>query len=120
MPLRWIEVEKGKKLSFTPEEALRRIRKVGDLWAEMPRMKQVLLPTRRSVERGRPRPRTTNDGGRGRPPSNDLPKPDSQSGRRLFLLVKGDSGNELWLAIVLDMVGFRSTQPGSQRVPAPM
>lgn len=96
MPLRWPELEKAKKIEslyFTPEEALRRVARLGDLWAPMRKLRQKAGlwgagdPAR---ARGRGRPRLTKR-------SPELPKARSQSGRRLFALAKTENGNELWL-----------------------
>ena len=83
MPVKWSEIERAKdpaKLYFTPEQALRRLANMGDLWKDLgsrARVTPPALPARTSKE--------------------TLPKPDTQSGRRLFLLVKTEMGNELWL-----------------------
>ena len=42
MPMRWSEIEKARELYFEPGAALRRLKKVGDLWAPMLTMKQRL------------------------------------------------------------------------------
>jgi bifunctional non-homologous end joining protein LigD len=87
MPVRWTELEKPKKLEWTPDQALARLRKTGDLFAPVLKLKQTIaLPaTSRRVIRVRASP------------STKLPKPKSQSGRRLFLLMKTEMGNELWM-----------------------
>jgi bifunctional non-homologous end joining protein LigD len=91
MPLTWDEVGKRAPLEFTPDTALRRIAKRGDLFKPVLKMKQKLpfggdpAPRRRS--RLRPIEATTH-----------LPKEGSQSGRRLFVVVKTEqAGDELWL-----------------------
>jgi bifunctional non-homologous end joining protein LigD len=88
MPVTWEELERGKPLEFTPGEALERLRKVGDLFAPVLKVKQK-LPGQRAT----PRPdRPAVSGER-----SALPKPGSQSGRRLFLVTKTETGNELWI-----------------------
>jgi bifunctional non-homologous end joining protein LigD len=92
MPVTWTEVERAKNLYWEPDKALHRLRKVGDLFAPLLKMKQRLPLTRPSAtfspRRGE---RVREAGGRG------LPKARSQSGRRLFVLPKTETGNELWL-----------------------
>lgn len=99
MPVRWSEIEKPRNeatLYFEPDAALNRIHKAGDLWEETRTLKQRLPGGgRRSVARRAPARATSDDivvvnGIR-------LPKPKSQSGRRLFVLPKTEMGNELWL-----------------------
>lgn len=93
MPVTWEEVKRARNLYFEPDEALARLAKRGDLWATMEKMKQHI-----SMPRAAHTPRSLAlarddivvNGIR-------LPKQKSQSGRRLFVLVKGDTGNELWL-----------------------
>ena len=95
MPLRWTEVEKAKKIEplyFTPGEALHRVEKIGDLWAPMRTLKQR-IPMFGTAGSRRPQV-----GSGARPTAaSPLPRAGSQSGRRLFALVKTDNGNELWL-----------------------
>ena len=97
MPVLWSEIEKARKAStlyFSPQEAIDRVKKLGDVWEEMRTLRQRLPPTRvRAVAARAPRPAEEGAivGG------IRLPKPRSQSGRRLFVLVKGDAGNELWI-----------------------
>jgi bifunctional non-homologous end joining protein LigD len=88
MPVTWSEVEKGIDFDFDPKRAIARLRKQGDLWKPVLTKRQALpnvagAPVRKSVA-----PRELETG---------LPKPKSQSGRRLFILLK----DELWL----DMLG---------------
>ena len=76
MPVTWEELEKPGKLTWDPEEAVARMKKVGDLWpfrsaaARPPLWKAAAMP-----------------------PHSKLPKPRSQSGRRLFVR----TNDELWL-----------------------
>lgn len=98
MPLTWAEVEKHAPLEFTPEAALRRIARKGDLFAPVLKLKQKLPGAQwgggglaAARRRGRLRPIEK------RP---TLPKEKSQSGRRLFVVVKTDqAGDELWLDV---------------------
>jgi bifunctional non-homologous end joining protein LigD len=92
MPVKWEELSRARKLEWTPDEALTRIRKQGDLFAPVLTLKQTLVapdairPVRRPSKSSVPiisRP--------------TLPKPSSQSGRRLFLVTKTETGNELWM-----------------------
>ena len=89
MPVKWEELVKPKRkaLYFEPDAALARLKKVGDLFAPVLKTKQgAVLAT------GQPaRPQA----GR-RTASQQMPKASSQSGRRLFVLVKTGTGNELW------------------------
>ncbi|HEX3582138.1 MAG TPA: non-homologous end-joining DNA ligase [Thermoanaerobaculia bacterium] len=100
MPLTWKEVEKHAPLEFTPDAALRRIAKKGDLFAPVLKLKQKLprgfsvapaiLPAKRDTPARLPAPHRT----------TSLPKEKSQSGRRLFVVVKTDqAGDELWLDV---------------------
>jgi bifunctional non-homologous end joining protein LigD len=88
MPVTWEELEKGKPLEFTPDQAIARLRKVGDLFAPVLQVKQKLPGQRRT-----PRPEAPAISGA----RAALPKPGSQSGRRLFLVTKTETGNELWM-----------------------
>jgi bifunctional non-homologous end joining protein LigD len=92
MPVTWEELERGKPLVFTPEEAVARVRKLGDLFAPVLKVKQK-LPGQVEDRRSRL------SGQAGLPVLHKvtLPKPGSQSGRRLFLVTKTETGNELWL-----------------------
>jgi bifunctional non-homologous end joining protein LigD len=93
MPVRWEELAKPKRsaLSWEPEAALQRLKKLGDLFAPVLRLRQSLpyVEERRSRPSGQARSPVPHD--------LALPKPSSQSGRRLFVLVQTDMGNELWL-----------------------
>ena len=80
MPVTWDELARPRKLYFEPDEALARLKKVGDLFAPLsqPSRGAIKSPVKRQLGR-----RT--------------PKPSSQSGQRLFVLAKTETGNELWL-----------------------
>lgn len=84
MPVRWNELVR----EFSPDEAIRRVARAGDLFAPVLKMKQVL-----GVRRQRSRTRAVALPSH----SEKLPKPGSQSGRRLFLVTKTETGNELWI-----------------------
>jgi bifunctional non-homologous end joining protein LigD len=90
MPVTWQELEKPRGLEFSPDQALARVRRRGDLFAPVLKLKQK-LPGHTPVRAAR-RVISTTAGN-----SRSLPKPTSQSGRRLFLLTKTEMGNELWL-----------------------
>ena len=90
MPVGWEELSR-KKLAWTPAEAIARVRKVGDLFAEVLRIKQRLPDVGRAS--ARPSGGRAAEGRAEARPTFTLPKPSSQSGRRLFVLTK----NELWL-----------------------
>ncbi|HSP34004.1 MAG TPA: hypothetical protein VLU46_06815, partial [Thermoanaerobaculia bacterium] len=92
MPVTWDEVRRAKNLYFEPDEALQRLAKRGDLWSRMESMKQRLG--------GAPAPPPARKKSPPRAAAlhrEALPKMKSQSGRRLFVLVKGVAGDELWL-----------------------
>lgn len=91
MPVTWTELRRARSLEFSPEAAIARVKKKGDLFADVLTMKQTLS----GFEPARSRRRVVAE-----PPaaaSTILPKPGSQSGRRLFLVVKTELGNELWI-----------------------
>jgi bifunctional non-homologous end joining protein LigD len=90
MPVRWEELEKPKTLFFEPDEALARLRRRGDLFAPVLKIKQKLADVERGVVAARA-PRAKPSGAR------TLPRPGSQSGRRLFVVVKTPHGSELRL-----------------------
>lgn len=95
MPLTWREVEKRAPLEFTPDAAVKRLAKVGDLWAPVLRMKQKLAL---EVSPARSRVSRTDDDAGVVVKGIRLPKYKSQSGRRLFVIVRTDqAGDELWL-----------------------
>lgn len=84
MPVRWNELVSR----FTASEAIARAKKVGDLFAPVLKLKQRLPITssaKRAKSPGRPKPEAT------------LPRVHTQSGRRLFLVTKTETGNELWM-----------------------
>lgn len=82
MPVKWSELQRPRKLTWTPDEALARVRKLGDLWS-------AATPAAAGFEKSGHSHRRT----------PQLPKPSSQSGRRLFLVTKTETGNELWLDV---------------------
>jgi len=92
MPVTWEEVEAADDLDFTPDVAIARLEKIGDLFAPVLRLKQTIPEiTGRAAAKPEPeRDAVTIRGIR-------LPKPRSQSGRRLFIVAKTETGNELWL-----------------------
>lgn len=88
MPLTWDEVAQGRVLEFEPPAAIARLRRRGDLWRRVLTMKQRLPFTQapsRVVTHDEEREVVVHD--------IRLPKPKSQSGRRLFVR----KGDELWL-----------------------
>ena len=95
MPMKWKEIEAAidhrdpDALFFDPPSALKRIARLGDVFAPVLELKQSLGDDRKRP----PAPR------RKAAPAKTarLPRPESQSGRRLFTLMKTESGNELWL-----------------------
>ena len=92
MPVTWDEVERAKNLDFTPVAALKRVRRMGDLFAPVLQVKQKLPLKLRAAPARSAAPEAD-----GRGSSRKLPKSRSQSGRRLFVLPKTETGNELWL-----------------------
>ena len=93
MPVTWRELERPRKLAFTPAEAIARVKKRGDLFAPVLKLKQRLPAAVRAARPASRRP----DSSTSRDAPSALPKPGSQSGRRLFLVMKTDLGNELWM-----------------------
>ncbi|HEX8152285.1 MAG TPA: non-homologous end-joining DNA ligase [Thermoanaerobaculia bacterium] len=91
MPMKWAEIEKSardgdvERLEFSPAAALKRVAKLGDLFSGA-----VGAPPRRTAAA----PGTS--AGQGARRSTEI-KPSSQSGRRLFVITKTETGNELWL-----------------------
>ena len=94
MPVTWREVGLARELYFEPEEAIERLARVGDLWK--PKVKRTQVIPSVSEESGR-RPAAPPPRFLAHARNDTLPKPRTQSGRRLFVLIKGDKGNELWL-----------------------
>ncbi|HEX6640901.1 MAG TPA: hypothetical protein VF215_07295, partial [Thermoanaerobaculia bacterium] len=95
MPVTWKELENPRGLEFTPDEALARVRKRGDLFAPVLKVKQKLPGGTTTTRSARRTPRSlahARDDVR-------LPKSSTQSGRRLFLLTKTEMGNELWMNV---------------------
>jgi len=89
MPVTWKEVERRKPLEFTPDRAMARLKKEGDLFAPVLKLKQSIPNVPAATARGVEEPeRSTRSG---------LPRAGSQSGRRLFLVTKTETGNELWI-----------------------
>lgn len=99
MPLDWKEVRqlasgKGPQVPFDVPRALRRIQSRGDLFEPVLTKRQSLPhlgATRVDIQSDPDSPARATF--RGVP----LPKPRSQSGRRLFLMIRGEIGDELWL-----------------------
>jgi bifunctional non-homologous end joining protein LigD len=89
MPVTWRELIRPGGLEFTPDAAIARVRKRGDLFAPVLKLKQRIKGAPASSRPHRRPPAGT------KAPS--LPKPSSQSGRRLFLVTKTEMGNELWM-----------------------
>jgi bifunctional non-homologous end joining protein LigD len=97
MPVTWDELKKKQidHLYFEPEEALKRLKEVGDLFAPVLRLKQKLPPQFASL-------RTTNkraakslekyaekrDFGRTEEPAPELPRRSTQGSRRRFVVQK--------------------------------
>jgi bifunctional non-homologous end joining protein LigD len=96
MPISWKEVESAKNLFIEPNQAIARLKKLGDLFAPVLTLKQKLPGSPASrVLRPASKKRSTQD--TGLRTQDRLPQPKSQSGRRLFVLPKTEMGNELWL-----------------------
>jgi bifunctional non-homologous end joining protein LigD len=92
MPVTWEEVEAADDLDFDPDAAIARLKKVGDLFAPVLRLKQTIPElTSRAARTSEPDSREITIRG------IRLPKARSQSGRRLFVVAKTEMGNELWL-----------------------
>ena len=92
MPVTWEEIEAADDLDFDPDAAIARLEKIGDLFAPVLRLKQTIPELK---------PRATRtpelESGEVTVRGIRLPKPRSQSGRRLFIVAKTEMGNELWL-----------------------
>ncbi|HEX8410222.1 MAG TPA: non-homologous end-joining DNA ligase [Thermoanaerobaculia bacterium] len=98
MPVAWEELRKPRALVFTPDEALARVRKHGDLFAPVLKTKQSLVTPNPRKRRARLQPVHPPEGrAEAAPYVGHLPRASSQSGRRLFLVTKTETGNELWL-----------------------
>lgn len=117
MPVTWEEVEAAGDLDFDPDAAIARLKKIGDLFAPVLRLKQS-IPEIAARPAANPEPESDaiSVGG------IRLPKPRSQSGRRLFVVPKTEMGNELWI----DMRGKfkrwilrRDREGGSQLIAMP-
>src|SRR3954469_8217487 len=92
MPVTWNEVEAADDLDFDPDAAVARLKNVGDLFAPVLRLKQT-IPELTARAAPKPEPESDEITIRG----VRLPKPRSQSGRRLFVVPKTEMGNELWI-----------------------
>jgi bifunctional non-homologous end joining protein LigD len=97
MPLTWAEVEEADReaLDFAPDDAIGRLQSRGDLFAPVLKLRQTIPAIGRGAAQAartdaREEKEIVVNGVR-------LPKARSQSGRRLFLVTKTESGNELWL-----------------------
>ena len=110
MPVTWNEVEAADDLYFEPDTAIKRLKKLGDLFAPVRKLKQKLPIVNEAFTGGR-RAAGGREGG-------SLPKARSQSGRRLFVVPKTEMGTELWL----DMRGrfkrwiLRADREGGQQL----
>lgn len=93
MPVTWEELRRPRALEFSPDAAIARVKKRGDLFEPVLKMKQT-LPADRGTRSRRSEARRTASRGAA---SAALPKAGSQSGRRLFLLTTTEMGNELWI-----------------------
>ena len=96
MPVTWEELKRPRGLEFSPDEALARVRKKGDLFAPVLQLKQKLpghMKQPSPLRRGEKVPKADEAS------SSHLPKPNTQSGRRLFLLTKTETGSELWMDV---------------------
>jgi bifunctional non-homologous end joining protein LigD len=94
MPVTWQELERPRGLEFSPDEALARVHKKGDLFAPVLTLKQKLpgfVKQPSPLRRGEKVPKADE--------GSSLPKPTTQSGRRLFLLTRTEAGNELWMDV---------------------
>jgi len=92
MPVTWDEVEAAGNLDFDPDAAVAQLKKLGDLFAPVLRLKQTIPQlTLRTAANPEPEREAITVGG------IRLPKPRSQSGRRLFVITTTERGNELWI-----------------------
>jgi bifunctional non-homologous end joining protein LigD len=92
MPVTWQELERPRGLEFSPDEALARVKKRGDLFAPVLKLRQ-LLPGYKAARKH------TKAVAAATALQNVLPKSSTQSGRRLFLLTKTEMGSELWMDV---------------------
>jgi bifunctional non-homologous end joining protein LigD len=115
MPLSWSEVEsalsdsKPERLVFTPEEAVKRVNRVGDLFAPVLNEKQT-LPKELLRELGLPetKPRTVAvTVPEQQQPAHSLPRSSGQGGRKLFVVHRGREGFELSLEVEGSFRTFR-------------
>src|SRR5215212_6348484 len=90
MPVRWEELEKPRKLTWDADEAVARVKRVGDLWEQVLTMRQGLPGYEGWGVRGGGGSRKRSAPSSPRSPNPQLPKPKSQSGRRLFALAKNE------------------------------
>ncbi len=104
MPVKWDELEKAcnksdsKALDFNPDEALQRLKKVGDLFAPILKLKQELPaefaslssipPVRRKRRRSLGEYEAKRDFSRTREPAPELPRRSAQGSRRRFVVQK--------------------------------
>jgi ATP-dependent DNA ligase len=107
MPISWKEVEsavadsKPEHLVFTPEEAVKRVNRVGDLFAPVLNEKQT-LPKELLHELGlaETEPRTVAVTiPEQQEPRYSLPRSSGQGGRKLFVVHRGVAGFELGLEV---------------------
>jgi bifunctional non-homologous end joining protein LigD len=97
MPVKWSEVEKGKieALQFEPAAALKRLKKLGDLFAPVLKLKQKLPPhfaVEKKATRKQPRALETyaakRDFSRTDEPGPTAPRRSRQGSRRRFVIQK--------------------------------
>lgn len=88
MPVRWEELQKPrlKALAFDPDQALARVKKAGDLFAPVLTLRQRLPGQKRGAAAASTAGAVS--ASRTGRRSTQLPKPSSQSGRRLFALTR--------------------------------
>lgn len=108
VPVTWKELESAIRrgddgpLRFDPAKALRRVEKSGDLFAGVLTTKQKLpkafLESFARLRKAKDVPREETEEEKEHVVGGiRLPRKGTQGGRRLFVLTKGESGNELWL-----------------------
>lgn len=116
LPVTWEEVERAEDLYFDPDAALRRMARMGDLFAPLLTMKQALPVTPVLTARSVPRAKRSDDEPGAIVNGIRLPRPKSQSSRRLFLIAKTEQGEELWM----EMLGrFQRWILGPDRIALP-